>query len=377
MKDHSRDFSLYIHVPFCASKCAYCDFLSFVDCSSMERYFSALFNEIRVKGAGCDRAVDNIYIGGGTPSVAMRFLPQLGRVLRTSFGIKEDAEISIECNPESVTEEFVIAARSLGVNRVSMGVQSLSDPLLKRIGRVHDRVRALDALSLLTRSFPSVGADVMVGLPDQTEKDLSETLDTLLSYPIDHLSCYSLILEKGTPLYREAKRGVFRQDDDLAVDLYDLATARLKRAGFERYEISNFCKNEAVCRYNTSVWQYGDYLGLGLGASSFVKDKQFPARRYKNTSDLCRYLTFNGVPLTKKKKIVREEGMREFIMLGLRLSEGLSISRFNEIFGEDFYSLFGKACDRVSNCLDRVDDHLFIKSEYLYVSNSVISEIIF
>ena len=191
MKDHSRDFSLYIHVPFCASKCAYCDFLSFVDHSAMDCYFSSLFNEIRVKGATCDRAVDNIYIGGGTPSVATRFLPDLGRVLHTSFVIKEDAEISIECNPESVTEEFVIAARSLGVNRVSMGVQSLSDPLLKRIGRVHDRVRALDALSLLTRSFPSVGADVMVGLPDQTEKDLSETLDTLLSYPIDHLSCYS------------------------------------------------------------------------------------------------------------------------------------------------------------------------------------------
>ena len=343
----------------------------------MEVYFAALSQEIKEKGARYPFSVDNIYVGGGTPSLAAKYLPALGDTIRRAFSVKKDAEISMECNPESVTPSFLRAAKEFGVNRVSVGVQSLSDPLLKRIGRAHDSARALEALDLLTGSFPSVGADIMVGLPGQSAEDLLSTLDGLLAFPLDHLSCYSLILEKGTLLYREARRGAFHPDDEVAVDLYDLATEKLADSGFCRYEISNYCRNDAVCRYNASVWQYGDYLGLGLGASSFIKAKSFPAFRFKNTSDLARYLSFGGTPRGRREKIFAEEGAREFVMLGLRLTEGMSLSRFRELFSCDFDEVFPGKREALSRYLGSAGDRLFIKPEYLYVSNSIISEIIF
>lgn len=343
----------------------------------MDDYFAALSHEIEVKAARYPRSVDNVYVGGGTPSIAFRFLPSIMEKVGKCFSLKGGAEISVECNPESVTPEFVAAARSAGVNRVSVGVQSLSDPLLKRIGRAHDRARALKALELLTSSFSSVGADVMVGLPEQGAEDVLATIDELLAFPLKHISCYSLILEKGTPLFRQAKKGLFLPDDDLAVDLYDLAAGRLIERGFSRYEISNFCRDEAICRYNTSVWQYGDYLGLGLGASSFVKEKGFPAHRFKNTSDLSRYLSGGGVPRIRRQMISEDEAAREFVMLGLRLAEGLSLSRFRELFGRDFFEAYSLNLKKVSRYLGSSADRVFIKSDYLYVSNTIISEIIF
>ncbi len=378
MRDFSHDFSIYIHIPFCVSKCAYCDFLSFADTSRMDEYFSALEREIRVKGREMGGCVDNIYIGGGTPSLAYPYFVRLRKALDEEFFVRDGAEISMECNPESVTPEFIDAAKAIGVNRVSLGVQSLSDPLLRVIGRAHDRQKALDALDSLTKEFPAVNVDIMVGLPGQSEKDVAETLGTVLSYPISHLSCYSLILEEGTPLCAAAERGEFALDDDYAVDLYDRARERLSATGFHRYEISNFCKGDAVCAYNLSVWQYGEYLGFGLGASSFLRKGEGDfAVRLKNADDMSVYISSSGREGGLREEIVREEGEREFIMLALRLEEGLDLASFYEIFGFDFMQKYGEKVKKLSKMLCVTKQKVAIAPEYFYVSNSIIEELIY
>ena len=370
------DFSLYIHIPYCVSKCAYCDFLSFSDKGSMSYYFDALCAEIREKGRKYkDRVVTAVYIGGGTPSIAHAYFPKLKDAVFSSFRVAEGAEISVECNPESVTEEFIFAAKDLGVNRVSVGVQSLSDRLLRRIGRAHDRATALRALNMLTQAFPRVNADVMVGLPDQTEADVLETTDRLLGYDLSHISCYSLILEKGTHLYKEARRGEFAPDEDRAVDMYDLVRGRLSDAGYERYEISNFAKKGEECRYNLSVWQYAEYLGLGLGASSFMKGEKSDtfARRYRAPRDLARYIS-GGRPVVRR--ISTGEAKKEFVMLGLRLREGLSLANYRALFGSDLLTDFAENLPKVSAYLKITKNSVAILPKYIYVSNSIISDLI-
>jgi len=378
VKDLSRDFSLYIHIPFCVSKCAYCDFLSFADCAKMESYFTALEKEILRRGKKIDRTVDHIYIGGGTPSIAYPYFPRLKRALEEGFRINADAEISMECNPESVSERFVEAAQVLGVNRISVGVQTLSDRLLQRIGRAHNASQARKALSLLRSNFGNLNVDMMVGLPEQKEEDVRETTEELLSYAPEHLSCYSLIVEKGTPLYRDVKKGAFLPDEDLVVDCYDYVVERLGKAGLRRYEISNFCRGDAVCKYNASVWQYADYLGLGIGASSFMKGKglSFPARRRKNTGNLDRYIREEGTHIGASEMIDEEEGKREFLMLGLRTECGVDTAFYRELFHRDLYVDFGERINKLQQFLEISKDCLIIKPEYFYISNSVIAELI-
>ena len=374
MKNFSHDFSLYIHIPFCVSKCAYCDFLSFADHSCMAVYFDALCKEIKREGSKINKTVDHIYVGGGTPSIAHAFFPMLKEAVFTSFNVRQDAEISMECNPESVTETFVAAAKDFGVNRVSLGVQTLSDRLLKKISRAHDSQQAKNALEMLTKNFSSVNVDVMVGLPDQTKEDVEETIDVLTSYPINHLSCYSLILEVGTPLYAAAERGEFTPDDDFAVDLYDFAREKLAEKGFRRYEISNFCKGNAVCGYNFSVWQYGEYMGLGLGASSFLREQWL---RLKNTEDMAAYISTAGQTGQVREEVSFEERIKEFVMLGLRLEEGLDLTVFRELFGFDFALKYSEKIKKLAKMLLVTHDHLSILPEYFYVSNTIIQELIF
>lgn len=340
----------------------------------MAEYFSALCEEIKAKGAKIQKPVDRIYVGGGTPSLAYEYFPMLKNAIEKAFYVRRDAEISMECNPESVTEKFVSAAKAFGVNRVSLGVQSLSDDLLKKIGRAHDKKQALWALDLLTKSFPSVNADVMVGLPGQTIEDVEETLDVLTSYPINHLSCYSLILEEGTPLFAAAKRGEFIPDDDFAVDLYDLACKKLRKAGFQRYEISNFCKGDAVCAYNLSVWQYGEYLGLGLGAASFLREKGL---RLRNSDKMSVYLASHGEEGQTRESVEKEERIKEFVMLGLRLEEGMDLIVFKEFFGFDFLEKYADRVKKLQKMLVITPARIAIAPEYFYISNTIIQELIF
>ena len=341
-----------------------------------DEYFSALCSEITQKAKKYDRTVRNIYIGGGTPSLAAHYFPALKRAIFDSFCVADDAEISVEANPESVTDAFVRAAKDLGVNRVSLGVQSLSDRLLKRVGRAHDEKTARAALNMLCAAFPSVGADVMIGLPEERDEDVCRTIEGLAAYPLSHLSCYGLILEKGTRLYEEAKKGAFALDEDAAADRYDLALALLKDRGFERYEISNFCREGKVCRYNASVWQYADYLGLGLGASSFIKGDGFPAKRMRNARDLHKYIERSGGARPYVQKIGEEEGKEEFIMLGLRLADGLDLGRYRALFGSD---LTEERSDKLAKSADFLiisKEKIAIRPEFFYVSNSIISDLI-
>ncbi len=342
----------------------------------MASYMDALCRQIRAAGVKEKRKVSAIYVGGGTPSLAYKHFGDLKKAISDAFFVEKDAEISMECNPESVTPAFIDAAQCFGVNRVSVGVQTLSDALLKKIGRAHDRTQAINALDKLTKVFPAVSADVMIGLPGQTMENLQESLDRLLTYPLKHLSCYSLILEEGTPLFEAYKHGEFVSDDDFAVDLYDEACMRLAANGFSRYEISNFCKDDCVCRYNTSVWQYADYLGLGLGASSFLKKEGGATfRRTRNTACMSDYLSDPSLA-EETLEISLEEGQKEFIMLGLRLSCGIDLVRFREIFGVDFLSNYGEKLSKVKQyfCIEK--NHLSILPQHLYISNSLINSLI-
>ena len=342
--------------------------------SSKEDYFDALCGEIKKAGRKYPRPLDNVYVGGGTPSVAVSFFSKLKEAVFSSFEVRSDAEISMECNPESVTEDFVAAAKDFGVNRISLGVQSLSDPLLRRIGRAHDRKQALRALDLLTRSFSRVNADMMVGLPGETEREVSETLRVFLDKGLSHVSCYSLILERGTRLYREAKKGDFTPDEDRAVEMYDMACAALSKGGLSRYEISNFAREGEECRYNLSVWQYADYLGLGLGASSFIKTSDpFALRRYRAPVKMENYLEGKR---PRTLEVSSSEGKEEFIMLGLRTTQGLSISHFNALFAADFLSEYAEKLSRLRPYLLISEERVAIKPEHFYVSNAIISELI-
>ena len=342
----------------------------------MKEYFSALCAEIREKGKQVSRPVDHIYFGGGTPSLATPYLGMIGEALSESFEITKHVEISLECNPESVSEEFVGAAERIGVNRVSLGVQTLSDPLLKRIGRAHDGAQALAALGLLTKNFSSVNVDVMVGLPGQSQSDVEKTLEKLCDYPIDHISLYSLILEEGTSLYAEAQRGEFLPDEDLSVDLYDFAREMLAQKGFDRYEISNFCKNGSVCGYNTSVWQYGEYLGLGLGSSSFAMTgcREPFGVRTKNEIDLEKYILTNGSTVFEREEVSFASAVAEFVMLGLRLEEGVNTSRFKELFGLNFSSYFSSVLKKDAEFLIITPARVAIRPDRFYVSNSIIGD---
>lgn len=371
---------LYIHIPFCRRKCRYCDFISFAEPSREDLYYLALISEMRLyKPLMKDKRFDTVFIGGGTPTVLSGGrLAHLVSELKNCFDIADNAEITCEANPESASEEKLAELYSAGVNRLSIGLQSASDDLLKRIGRIHTKGDFLNAVAAARKvGFASINADVMHGLPGQTCADYIDTLALLKELDIPHISSYSLILEEGTPLFEDVNAGVERlPDPEDTADMEDNGFAFLEEAGYERYEISNFAKPGFACRHNLNYWDNGEYLGLGLNSHSALRLKG-DWTRFNNTENLDEYIKEVGegrLPVRNTQRIEKEEEMFETVMLGLRKIIGISRSEFEARFGIDPVTKYAPAIAELEldGMIEVTDDRLFLNKRGLDFQNEAL-----
>lgn len=323
-----KPLSIYIHIPFCQSKCAYCDFVSFPGRQdAWEAYFAALSQEI-AEASDADYLVKTVFFGGGTPSlVPPEWIGKALLSVRCAFQMAEDAEISLEANPGTLTKEKLAAYLAMGVNRLSIGVQSFDAGLLKAVGRIHTPEEAEEAL-LLSRSagFENISLDLMYALPGQTMDMWKNTLAHAIALAPDHISAYSLIVEEGTPI---AARRQELPGEEQVIEMQRMATRLLLDAGYGRYEISNYAKSDRACQHNIVYWRCGEYLGFGCAAHSFYRDA-----RFENSANLDGYM--QGDRRQNRTVIDQEEAQEEMLLLSTRMCEGLSLSKYRNKFGIDF-----------------------------------------
>ena len=341
-----QPIGLYVHVPFCVSKCAYCDFASYAGReAAIPGYVDAVIREIARRGeeTGHPKA-DTIFLGGGTPSLLNEF--QATRILNSlfeAFPIEEGAEITCECNPGTLTTSFAQALRKAGVNRLSMGAQARQSRLLRLIGRVHDWEKVIASVEIASEAgFDNINLDLMFGLPSQTLSDVRETLEAAIALSPTHLSYYGLIVEEGTPICRDITVGTLDlPDEEIERDMYELARQTLAEHGFHQYEISNFAREGYACRHNIGCWTRVPYLGFGCAAHSFFKEC-----RTMNPSELDAYLA-GEEPKTEQ---ISQEGARfESMMLGLRLTRGVKNEDFTHMHGMSIREAFGEKLDKPIN----------------------------
>ncbi|MBE5733442.1 MAG: radical SAM family heme chaperone HemW [Clostridiales bacterium] len=361
---------IYVHVPFCKQKCTYCDFASFPrEISKAESYFACLYREIEGRSKQYpDKIIDTIYIGGGTPSVVdAKFIAGAIRQIKKCFTVKKDAEITIELNPGTVDEQKIKQYKQVGVNRFSVGLQTGYDDQLKRLNRIHTAKDFLTCCNLLKGE--NVSADILIGIHGQTLEQVQKSIDLAIAGGVSHISVYALTPEVGTPIYTDYLNGELPSDDEIA-DLYDGVREYLKQKGFFRYEVSNFAKTGFESKHNLNYWRRGEYIGVGVSASSFADD-----RRFTNTFNIDEYMNaviFNKSPEISSDVIEKEDAKFEKIMLALRTAEGLNVKEFNKLFDADFDSEYKSVLDKKMRFMDRNGDVLKIKDDYLYVQNDII-----
>lgn len=337
---------LYVHVPFCASKCAYCDFASYAGREAdIPRYVDAVIREIARRGAeaGHPRA-DTVFLGGGTPSLLdERQITRILDALHGAFPIEEGAEITCECNPGTLTARLAHALRKAGVNRLSIGAQARQARLLRLLGRIHDWQGVVASVETARQAgFDNINLDLMFGLPSQSVVDFRETLQAAIALSPTHLSCYGLIVEEGTPLCRDIAEGKLALPDEAAErEMYELARQTLAADGFDQYEISNFARPGHACRHNLGCWTRVPYLGFGCAAHSF-----FEQCRTMNPSRIDAYLAGDE---PKTERISREEARFESMMLGLRLTRGVKNEDFADMHGMSIREAFGEKLDALIN----------------------------
>lgn len=362
---------LYIHLPFCLKKCDYCDFVSYTDAYDQEEaYKAALLSEFQQYRG---EKIDTVYLGGGTPtSLKTETLTGILDGVFKTFDVAENAEVTVECNPKTAEREKFLALRASGVNRLSIGVQSLDNAVLREIGRIHTAEDAAVCVeSAYAAGFSNISADLMFGLPSQSMESLKESIRGLLAMPLSHVSCYGLITEENTPLAARIAAGkAVLPDEDTEYQMYCEITQQLSRAGFARYEISNFAKDGAASRHNLKYWTCGEYIGCGAAAHSY-----FHGERYCHTAELCDYIR---QPNRREEVtcVSREDGMREFMMLGLRMAEGVSKSEFLRRFGEPLLARFGETIEKYEKMglLAQENNRVFFTEQGVYVSNTVLCE---
>ncbi len=331
--------SLYVHIPFClARKCLYCDFVSMpYSRTASERYLAALAKELSLVPFPEDkRTLGSLFIGGGTPTaLEAGQLAKLMGAIREKFGFRQGAEVTAEANPATIDAEKLGALAENGINRLSIGVQSFSGRELMVLGRLHSPKDALDAVKAAREAgFKEISIDLIYGIPGQTEEDWKRTLETALELEAGHISAYELTLEEDTPLSGLVKNGaVALPGEDETLGLYFLACETLEGAGYVHYEVSNYALPGRESLHNMNYWRRGEYLGVGAAAHSFMNGK-----RWKNTDDILRYmevLEAGALPAEDVAELAPEEEKREFVFLGLRTLEGLSVSAGKDLLGTD------------------------------------------
>ena len=332
--------AVYIHIPYCVKKCIYCDFVSGPPDGPVLPFVRALEKEIETGAADFQdgEPVTSVFFGGGTPTLLpAEYLAEILAAVRSAFPLAPDAEITTECNPGTLSEKKAELLLDAGFNRISVGLQSADDRLLKTIGRIHTRDTFLNAYAALRRAgFSNINVDVMHGLPGQTQENYLDTLRLVTELSPGHISSYALILEEGTPLYAMVQAGQLTlPDEDAAADMQDAGMELLCRCGYERYEISNFARQGYACRHNLTYWKNGPYLGFGPAAhSSYPKNGRW-VRRYNtdNTKTYISLVTENKSPVYGQTVISEKEQRFETVMLGLRTTEGVSEADFSRRFG--------------------------------------------
>lgn len=405
-----KELELYVHIPFCMKKCLYCDFLSApADEETQREYVEALLREIRFFGErSSDYVVSTIYIGGGTPSwLDEALMAKIMEEITHRFLLAKDAEITIECNPGTVTERKFQTYKKIGINRLSIGLQSVNEKELQLLGRVHTFDQFLKTYELARKTgFTNINVDLMSSLPGQTPKTFANTLQQVIRLHPEHISAYSLIIEKGTPFYETYKFDAVKQragmqteflpTEDEEYEIGKLTQVVLEKAGYHRYEVSNYAREGYACRHNIGYWRRTNYLGMGLGAASLLENI-----RYTNTSDLYHYIeesvdiknvmvpvtlvnqTTVSVPATNLSDTVdvieRNAQMEEFMFLGLRMTQGVLREDFERAFGMTIESVYGEVLQPLlqEGLLEKSEGRIFLTDRGMDLNSYVSSQFLF
>ena len=373
----SKSLGIYIHIPFCKSKCMYCDFCSFpqIKKEKIDAYVDRLVLDILnfehplgVKYL----PLDTLYFGGGTPTILdIEHFEKIICAVSDKFGISSNAEISAECNPKTASREKLLAMRNLGINRLSIGMQSSLRDELKLVGRTHtysDCKAVVD--DARAAGFENISLDIMYGLPSQTLESFKTSLYDAIALHPEHISSYALKLEEGTPLYRLADRYAF-PDEDAVCDMYEAMCDILSASGYNRYEVSNFATLGNESHHNLKYWNYEDYIGFGVSAHSFVC-----GRRIENSRDFDAYI--RGESICQSDELMDFDTQKnEYVMLRMRLAEGVCAKKYNESFNSDFFSDFGVKFKKYSPEFVKLDgESCRFTEKGFFVSNYILSDVL-
>ncbi len=334
-----EELGIYIHIPFCKQKCFYCDFCSFANKNEMQgKYVETVINEIKNITHKEKYTVTTIYFGGGTPSILNpNYIKNILQEIKSSFEILDDAEITIEINPGTVNEEKLKKYKEYGINRLSIGLQSANDKILKKIGRIHDYKQFEETFFYARKcGFKNINVDLMIGLPTQAVEDVKQTLEKIIQKNPEHMSVYSLIIEEGTIIEKLINENKLQlPDEETERIMYWTVVNKLKENGYNQYEISNFSKKTYESKHNTNCWKQKQYIGLGTSAHSYLNKK-----RYSNTNNIEEYIKNiqeNNISknITIHEEQTEESTMNEYMLLGLRMIQGININEFKQKFKID------------------------------------------
>lgn len=375
MKNNRRiPLELYVHIPFCVRKCQYCDFLSGPsDEETKDRYIEALLKEIRAAEHTEDYEIVSVFIGGGTPSaLKAEAIASIMRILQEQFFFCEDAEVTIEANPGTVDLEKLTIYRNVGINRLSLGLQSTDAEELKLLGRIHSYEEFLKSYEWARKAgFSNINIDLMFAIPGQTGEAWRQHLYQVAELNPEHISAYSLIIEEGTPF---AEQNLDLPDEDTEYQMYEDTAEILERYGYRQYEISNYAKQGYMCRHNAGYWQRLEYLGFGLGASSL-----YGGMRFSNTHQMQEYLKESRNPDQIRKDVTvlsRNEQIEEFMFLGLRMTEGISEKKFEENFDVRLMDIYGDILQKYEETgfMEHIETKWRLTRKGIHVSNHILAD---
>ena len=375
MKNNRRiPLELYVHIPFCVRKCQYCDFLSGPsDEETKDRYIEALLKEIRAAEHTEDYEIVSVFIGGGTPSaLKAEAIASIMRTLQEQFFFCEDAEVTIEANPGTVDLEKLTIYRNVGINRLSLGLQSTDAEELKLLGRIHSYEEFLKSYEWAREAgFSNINIDLMFAIPGQTGEAWRQHLYQAAELNPEHISAYSLIIEEGTPF---AEQNLDLPDEDTEYQMYEDTAEILERYGYRQYEISNYAKQGYMCRHNAGYWQRREYLGFGLGASSLYR-----GMRFSNTRRMQEYLKESRNPDQIRKDVTvlsRNERIEEFMFLGLRMTEGISEKKFEENFDVRLMDVYGDILQKYEETgfMEHIETKWRLTRKGIHVSNHILAD---
>lgn len=371
--------SIYIHIPFCKTKCTYCDFYSITNFKQQDELVRAMLQEIEKRKSYLNGTISTIYFGGGTPSaISIVDIDLILKAIFSSFKVENDAEITLEANPDDLSLEYLIELGKIGVNRLSMGIQSFDDQQLKAINRRHTAESALNSVKIAKQAgFDNISIDLIFGLPEQNLESWKKQVDKAMTLDVQHISAYGLIYEKNTPLWRQMKSGkVIPADDETALEMYDYLVETCAGNGFEQYEISNFSKPGFRSQHNSSYWKQVPYLGIGPSAHSY----DLHSRQWNISSiyQYCKNILKDGAYF-EKEILLEKDKYNDTVMVSLRTMEGINLDLIINQFGIKMRDFCVKSAEKyIENNKLRIEDNfLRLTSEGIMISDKILVDLMY